>query len=407
MADFHQSGPVATLHRLETGNLEALERDLEIFARRRPIALVLPCLFAEFSRPAIYSIIEELRQIDYLDTIVVSLAQATQQDLFEARAALSQLPQRVSIIWQDGPAVSSLYDLLRDRGLDPGPDGKGRGCWMAYGYLLAERRCAVIASHDCDITTYSRELLARLCYPVVHPHLDFHFAKGFYARVNGTLNGRVTRLFVGPLLHALRTTVGPAPIVEYFAGFRYPLAGEFAMTREVARASRLPANWGLEVGVLAEVFRHCGPARVCQTELCDSYEHKHQALSPDDPGKGLVRMCVEITQSLLRSLSSEGLVLSHALLRTLRVRYQRLAQDAVRCFEADSAINGLPYDRHLEEQTLEAFGRGLALACRRHADDPLGLPMMPSWERVSAALPEFLDTLRESIALEPSAIAAA
>ena len=30
---------------------------------------------------------------------------------------------------------------------------------------------AVMALHDCDILTYQREMLARLCYPVAHPVL--------------------------------------------------------------------------------------------------------------------------------------------------------------------------------------------------------------------------------------------
>ncbi len=407
MADFHQSGEITTLHRLDPDNHDRLEREMSRLARRYPIALVLPCLYSEFSRPAIRHILDELRHVPYVDHVVLSLGQASEADLAAASRALSRLPQRVSIIWNDGPAMQALYGRLSDHGLDAGPDGKGRSCWIAYGYLLADEACEVIACHDCDVTTYSRELLARLCYPVVNRRFGFEFAKGYYARVSGSMNGRVTRLFVAPLLRALLSTVGRVPILEYFAGFRYPLAGEFAMTREVARVSRMPANWGLEVGVLAEVFRNCGPRRACQTEICDSYDHKHQSLSTDDPGKGLVRMCVEVGQSLLRSLSAEGLVLSDALFRTLLVQYQRLAQDGVRCYEADAAINGLAYDRHLEERTLEAFGRGLAIACERHVEDPLGVPMMPSWERVTAAMPDFLDRLREVVTLEPAAFAAA
>jgi glucosyl-3-phosphoglycerate synthase len=161
------------------------------------------------------------------------------------------------------------------------------------------------------------------------------------------------------------------------------------------------------VGVLAEVFRNCGPARACQTELCDAYDHKHQALSTDDPGKGLVRMCVEIGQSLLRSLAAEGIVLTDALCHTVQARYQRLAQDTLRRYDAEAAINGLSYDRHLEERSLEAFGRGLTLACERHAEDPLGVPIMPSWEHVQSALPDFLEHLRDAVTLERPAFAAA
>jgi len=407
MSDFHQSACVATLHRLDAGNLETLERELEAFAGRVPIALVLPCLFAEFSRPAIWHIIEELRYIRYIDTIVVSLAQATQEEFCRASAAFARLPQRVCIIWNDSPSVQRLHALLRDSGLDPGPDGKGRGCWMAYGYLLADGRCRAVATHDCDITTYSRELLARLCYPVVHPDLRFEFAKGYYARVNGTLNGRVTRLFVTPLIRALASVVGCTPMLTYLDSFRYPLAGEFAMRLDLARVSRMPANWGLEVGMLAEAYRNCGASTICQTELCANYDHKHQVVSAGNPEKGLMRMSVEIGQTLLRALGAEGVVLGEAEANALAVRYVRLAQDTIRGYHADALINTLTFDRHGEESMIDAFAAGLRLACRRHLDDALGVPMMPSWLRVTAAEPEFPDLLKKAVDEDAPVTAAA
>ncbi len=407
MADFHQSGCVATLHRLDTRGVELLEDELESLAEQRPIALVLPCLFAEFSRPAIHRIIEELRHVRYVDSIVLSLAQGTAAQLAEARGALSVLPQRVSLIWQDGPGVKNLFHVLRDHGLDPGPDGKGRGCWMAYGYLLAGRRCAVIASHDCDILTYSREMLARLCYPVVHPGIDYDFAKGYYARVNGTLNGRVTRLFVTPLLRALQTIVGRAPLLAYLDSFRYPLSGEFAMKTDLARVARLPANWGLEVGMLTEVYRNCALPAVCQTELCANYDHKHQVLSAGDPGKGLMRMSVEIAQTLLRALAAEGVVFGEAAADALLVRYTRMAEDTIPGYEADALINGLAFDRDAEEQMVDAFGTGLQIACRRPRENALSVPLMPSWSRVVAAIPGFLGLLQKAVDHDAAVSAAA
>jgi glucosyl-3-phosphoglycerate synthase len=407
MADFHQTGCVATLHRLETKNVGVLEHEIEVFAARRPIALVLPCLAAEFSRPAVHHIIEELRHVRYIDSVVVSLAQATQEQLCEARAALAALPQRVSVVWQDGPAVKGLYHVLRDHGLDPGPDGKGRGCWIAYGYLLAGRRRGAIVSHDCDILTYTRELPARLCYPIVHPQLGFDFAKGYYARVNGTLNGRVARLFVTPLLRALQTIVGRAPLLAYLDSFRYPLSGEFAMKTDLARLVRLPANWGLEVGMLTEVYRNCALPAVCQTELCANYDHKHQALSAGDPGRGLMRMSVEIGQTLLRALGAEGVALTEAAVDALLARYIRTAEDTIPGYEADALINGLSFDRDAEEQMVDAFAAGLQIACRRHHENPLSVTLMPSWSRVMAAIPGFLGLLQKAVDHDAAVTAAA
>jgi glucosyl-3-phosphoglycerate synthase len=397
MSDFHQTGVVATLHRLETRSPEALERELETLAAGRPVGLVLPCLFSEFDRPAIRRIIEELRGARYLERVVVSLGQTRADDLPVVCAAFSRLGPRVRFIWNDGPAMQAFYERLADEGLDVTQDGKGRSLWIACGYLLAEGVCSAIASHDCDITTYDRELVARLCYPIVHPSLGFDFVKGYYARVSRRLNGRVTRLFVTPLLRALQTLVGPLPLLAYFDSFRYPLAGEFALTRRLAFTAEMPANWGIEVGVLAEAFRHASAARVCQSELAANYDHKHQPVSASDPGAGLLRMAVEIGQTLLRALASEGVVVSEAFANTLIARYARVADDTINGYQADAAINGLTYDRHEEESMATVFAKALAMACRRHANNALAVSLIPSWRRVVAAVPNAFDLLQQAV----------
>ncbi len=407
MADFHQAGCVATLHRLTTGNADVIERELEAFARRRPIALVLPCLFAEFSRPAIRLIIDELREARFIDTIVLVLGKASYEELAYAKQAVAVLPQRVIVVWNDGPAVQALYSLLQANDLDVGPDGKGRSCWLGYGYVLAEGHCAVIASHDCDITTYTRELLTRLCYPLVHPALSFDFAKGYYARFNGTMNGRVTRLFVAPLLKSFEAVLGHLPVVGYLESFRYPLSGEFAMQADLARVMRIPCNWGLEIGMLAEVYRNCATARVCQSELCASYDHKHQPLSAGNAQGGLLKMAVDIGQTLLRALAAEGIVLSDGLLKTLLATYVRVAENTINGYEADALINSLSYERHREEATIGAFTTALRLAVARHLDDPLAVPLMPSWSRVVSAIPDVLDLLRQAVDQDNRVTAAA
>ena len=183
MADFYQTGVVTTLHRLGHARVDQLERDLERFTVAEPVALVLPCLIDELDRPALGHIVEHLRRVRYLDTVVVSLGRATPEGVARARDLFGRSRQRVRIIWLDGPRIVKVLDRLRDAGLLPTVAGKGFACWIAYGLVLAEARCHVLAVHDCDITTYDRELLARLCYPVVHPSLGFEFAKGYYARV--------------------------------------------------------------------------------------------------------------------------------------------------------------------------------------------------------------------------------
>jgi glucosyl-3-phosphoglycerate synthase len=295
--------------------------------------------------------------------------------------------------------------MLEERGLPAGTDGKGRSCWLAYGYLLAMRDCGMIALHDCDIVNYERQLLARLCYAIAHPHLPFDFCKGYYARVSDRMHGRVTRLFMTPLIRALDGMAPGTPFLHYLDSFRYALAGEFAMDIDLARVNRIPSDWGLEVGVLAEVFRNCAVARTCQVDLTDNYEHKHQTLSADDASKGLARMTADIAKSLFATLASEGLVFSVDHFRSLEVRYVRMAQDTIARYYADAMLNGLKFDRHAEEMAVAVFAKSLRSAAVEFLEDPRGLPLIPNWNRVLAAIPEFFDLLQDAVEKDARQIA--
>ncbi|MGQ0812537.1 MAG: glycosyl transferase [Nitrospiraceae bacterium] len=397
MSDFHQNGLVTVLHRLGQFNADELEKELERHATVNPIALVLPSLYAELERPALKGIVEALQHVRYLNEIVISLDRASALEFRLAKQYFSVLPQRVRLIWNDGARIQNMLKLLVSQEIDIGLQGKGRGCWTAFGYVLARRQSKVIALHDCDIVSYNRDYLARLCYPIANPNLGYEFCKGYYSRVTDRLHGRVTRLFMTPLIRSLQQLVGPQPMLAFLDSFRYPLAGEFAMVTDLAWINRIPGDWGLEVGVLAEVYRNCALRRICQADIADAYEHKHQGLSPDNPDGGLLKMCVDITKSLLRNLASDGVVLSESLLKTLRATYLQAAQEAISRYEHDAAINSLKFDRHQERTAVEVFLKGMRMATDGFLDDPLGVPMISNWSRVAAAVPDIFDRLVQAV----------
>jgi len=397
MADFYQTGTVTTLHRLKPNSIERLEADLEKFSHSRPIGLVLPALYAEFETLAMQRIVAELKRVRYLQRIVVALGLADEQQYQRARDFFKDFYTPVTVLWMESEGIQSLLKLLEERGLSAGGNGKGRSCWMAYGYLLAKRDVKVIALHDCDIVNYDRQLLARLCYPVAHPNLGFEFSKGYYARITDRMHGRVTRLFLTPLVRALEGMAPNAQFLKFLDSFRYPLAGEFAMDIDLARVNRIPADWGLEVGVLAEVYRNCAVSRTCQVDLTDNYEHKHQPLSTSDPSSGLRRMAADIAKSLFRTLAAEGVVFSVEHFRSLSVRYVRMAQDTIARYYADAMLNGLKFDRNAEEAAVNVFAQSLNAAAEEFVSDPLALPLIPNWSRVLAAIPEFYDLLAETV----------
>ena len=70
--------------------------------------------------------------------------------------------------------------------------------------------------------------------------MNYEFCKGYYGRVTNKMHGRVVRLLFTPLIRALTMTVGNLDILKYYAGFRYPLSGEFSMLTDLARINRIP-----------------------------------------------------------------------------------------------------------------------------------------------------------------------
>lgn len=397
MTDFYQTGVITTLHRLGNPTLERLESELVEYAKVRPLALILPALYSEFEGPAMPGIIQELAKVKYLKEIVVTLDKASPAEFQKVRQFMSPVSTDVKIVHNNGKRITEIYNTLLRNGLEVGSAGKGRSAWLAYGYVLARAQSDAIALHDCDIVTYSRELLARLCYPVMNPNMDYAFCKGYYSRVSGKLNGRVTRLLVTPLVRSLQQLVGPHGFLDFLDSFRYPLAGEFSMIAELMRVNRIPSDWGLEVGSLAEVYRNYSPRRICQVDIADNYEHKHQALSPEDTDKGLMKMAVDICKSIFRTLAANGVIFSDGLFKALYVTYLRQAEDAMMKYEADAAINGLEYDRHDEASQVEAFTKAIALAAQAYMETPSGPPLIPNWNRVISAIPGILDMLKMAV----------
>ena len=400
MSDFHQSGPVTALPRLLARPIEELEAQLRTHTRRFPVALVIPMLPSEMDRPALGRILAELKQVDYLDTLVISLNRATAWDYARATTLFSGYPGRKVILWNEAPAVESFVAQMAAAGLDTGEPGKGRACWLAMGLVLAEERAEYLAFQDADVVNFSREMLARLVLPAIDPTVDFDFVKGYYARVSDRLHGRVTRLLLTPLLAAFTRLLGQDPYIRYVASFRYALSGEFAVKCDLAQRMRLAGDWGLEIVTLFEALRHRAASRVCQVELAERYDHKHQELSAQDPTQGLHRMAKDVVKQLLRTLAAAGVNLSGGLLTSLLAAYQREAEDAVADSHAVATVNGLGFDRHDEERNVQLFTTALRASIEEFLLDPLGAPLMPNWVRVWSGVPDaglrLIDAVRRS-----------
>jgi glucosyl-3-phosphoglycerate synthase len=394
MADFHQNGNITTLHNLRTRSVDELNHELATFAQSRKISLILPCLYSELAGAAMPHILSELSKVTYLHRIIIGLDKANEEEFRHAKSFFKGLNQNHIVIWNDSPRMMQLGARLDAMKLAPAEQGKGKNVWSSLGYLIGCADTAVMAIHDCDILTYDNEMLARLVYPVANPAFPYQVAKGYYPRIgNNNLNGRVTRLLVSPLLIALKKVIGDRDYIDYLRSFRYPLSGEFAMRTAMLPDLRIPSDWGLEIGVLSEAWRNLAPTAVCQVEISDAYDHKHQDLSVEDANAGLSRMSTDICKAIFRKLAADGTVFTGNVFRTLKATYYRSALDLLEGYYNDAKMNGLTIDRHQEERSIELFAENIVRAGQIFIENPHETPFIPTWNRVHAADPGFLPDL--------------
>ena len=403
MSDFYQNGIITNFHNLTDRPVEDLERELVGFSRSRPMSLVFPSLFSELEGPALENIVNELTKVPYLSEIVIGLDRADENQFEHAKAFFSRLPQHHRILWNDGPRLRALDEELREEGLAPIEMGKGRNVWYCYGYTLASGKASSVALHDCDILTYKRDMLARLIYPVANPNFNYEFCKGYYPRIaDHELKGRVSRLLVTPLIRALKKTVGSMEYLDYLDSYRYPLSGEFSMRADVFNDIRIPSDWGLEIGVLSEVKRNYANNRLCQVDIADNYDHKHQPLSEKDPDAGLAKMSMDISKAIFRKMATHGIVFDDGVFRSIKAAYYRIALDFIETYYNDAVMNGLQVDRHCEEKAVELFAQNIMKAGRHFLDKPMEAPFIPSWNRVVSAVPDILERIYDAVEADNS-----
>lgn len=386
---------ITTIHDLGADWAHLEERMMEL-SQSAPTAVVIPSLYGELERPALRRIRDHLSHCPFVNRVVISLYAETLAEYQRAVAFFQSLPQPTYVLWENGPRILAILQDLQNRGLDLlHHRGKGRAVWLGLG--LASLGATAIALHDADIVTYDRTYPLKLLYPLLEREFGLAFCKAYYARLGvhpRQLHGRVTRLFVAPLITSLIALFGSRDYLRYLNGYRYPLSGEFALSRDLALNTRIPANWGLEIGLLAEVYRNVAMKRIAQVDL-GTFEHKHQTLGHNS-NQGLQKMCRDILRSLLRTLTeTEQVVVTGDHLRALQVKFRREAQNLTRQYFVDARFNGIDYDRHQEEETVEQFERLILEAGQQYLADPAGT-QIPDWTRALAVLPDLRERLQDA-----------
>ena len=398
MGDFSQNGIVSTLHDFGTKSTNEIEKDLLNFSKERKMELILPCLYSELEGAALPNIVDQISKTKYLNHVIIGLDKASESQAKKAWKFFKKIDVPFTILWNDGPKLKKLDNELKKKNLAPNEMGKGRNVWYCIGMCISRDTARSVALHDCDIKTYDRRMLAKLFYPVVNPLFNFEFCKGYYPRIaNNKMNGRVARLLVGPLLTALEKTIGKSDYINFMKSFKYPLAGEFSFRRNVLPELRISSDWGIEVGILSEMQRSFSPNNICQVDLADTYDHKHQELSIDDETKGLSKMSIDIIKTFIKKLATQGNSFSREKFRSLKATYYRSALDLIDIYRSDAEMNGLKFDSHKEEEAVELFAVNIMKAGEAFYINPMDTPFIPTWSRVKSAIPDFLVRLNKAV----------
>lgn len=264
----------------------------------------------------------------------------------------------VQPIWCNGPELESL---LAEHALD-GESGKGLDVWLGMGLAGEADR---VVFHDADVMSYEPRDLRKLLAPLDG---DASFTKAYYARVeDGQLYGRLFRLLYEPLVSALEAHHDES-ILSYLGAFRYALAGEFAMTTDVARSMRIPRRWGLEVGTLGEAFQTVGVQGTAQVDL-GRYEHGHRAVSGPD---GLAKMASGVARTLFRVVEDAGVEPAYG---EIADRFERHGDRYVRQYRADARFNGFTFDEAAERAQVRAYASAI--------EEPGPDDRLPRWSESS------------------------
>lgn len=321
------------------------------------MAIVVPVMGRDVGQGGVRHTLEVLARLDPAEILVPFRGNVSTKRRVDAW--LDELPVSATVIRCNGPDMRAL---LRGAGL-PTSGGKGLDVWLSLGVAAADHQLVVV--HDADSKAYVETHVPRLAWPIER---DFAFAKGYYARIeDDRLYGRLTRLLWMPLLETIRRTHHDA-LLQYLGGFRYPLAGEFALSANVADALRLPPGWGLEVGMLGEMFEHAGPRGTAQVDL-GWHEHEHRPVGGAD---GLVTMSEHVVAALFELLDRRGIPLDR---EALGARYEATAREFVRRYAVDASFNGLEFDADLEREQVARYREVLGSTAR--------LDRLPSFRETS------------------------
>jgi glucosyl-3-phosphoglycerate synthase len=217
------------------------------------VSVCLPARECAATIGAIVRALSRLREHGAIDEVAVVDA-ASQDGTAEVAAKAG------AVVWQEADLMPQYGPVL----------GKGDAMWRALSVLGGELVCFL----DADTEGFGPHFATGLLGPLVFEP-GVAFVKAFYRRplmcgetVLPEEGGRVNHLVARPALELFYPEL---------ACVRQPLAGEVAARRELLERVPFTTGYGVEIGMLIDVWREVGLEGIAQVDL-EEHRNRNQPL---------------------------------------------------------------------------------------------------------------------------------
>ncbi len=246
------------------------------------VSVCLPARECAQTVGEIVTALVRLREEGAIDEIVVIDAASADGTAAIAQRAGARVYQEAELMPELGPVL-----------------GKGDAIYRALTVLTGDVVCYL----DADTEGFSAHFATGLIGPLVcevceaRSPAEIAFVKAFYRRPfeHGGVSlpeggGRVNHLLARPALELFYPEL---------AGVSQPLAGEVAARRELLERLPFATGYGVEIGMLIDVWRAVGLEGIAQVDL-DEHRNRHQPLAALEP------MARTVLATIARRVQAEG-----------------------------------------------------------------------------------------------------
>jgi glucosyl-3-phosphoglycerate synthase len=273
----------AARHWFDTATFDGLEVDPSMLLAAKAVSgqtvsVVIPARNEAATVASVVSQIgESLLSIGLVDELVVIDSDSSDGTAERARSA--------------GAKVFAAREIAT--GTEPAP-GKGEALWKSLFVTSGD----LLVFIDADLTEWGPHFVTGLLGPLLADPAIL-LVKGFYDRLADDLpgseqsapqGGRVTELCARPLLNLYWPQL--AAVVQ-------PLAGEWAIRRDLVETLSVPVGYGVEFATLTDTWQRYGLAAIAQVDL-GRRGHRHQNVHD------LGVMAAEILATAMRRLPGGG-----------------------------------------------------------------------------------------------------